>query len=412
MPGIGATVGTANSVAGSIECTAASGAPGSELRPHAAFSADVVSGTDPLTVTFTDASTNTPTSWSWQKNDGSGWVPFEGTPTAQSPEEDFTEGTWSVRLVATNASGSDSELKASYLTVDPAPAYTGPLDLVPGALVAFSLRALSSAWRGQNVARLRRSSDDAVLDFAADAVTGDFPSAAAIAWRDAVGAADAFVVTRYDQSGNGKDETQATVGLQPLWTPNAVGGKPVIDYVELKRLSTTADINYTGAMTTLFVGKFGNAGVGGEAVLGGGDLGSGDHGFMLTNDTAGESGSGTAGFFGSFIFSDEFSSITSCATSADPAATIGEYFVAGTTVSDSADGTVRLNGVLQAVVNERTGSITVFSDRFTSGDADPAAYDEFIGKEGESILYASIISAENILAINQNQGTYFGITLS
>lgn len=106
--------------------------------------------------------------------------------------------------------------------------YTGPLDLVPGALVAFSLRALSSAWRGQNVVRLRRSSDNAELPFAADAVTGDFPSAAAIAWRDALGAADAFVVTRYDQSGNGKNQTQSDPAYQPKWLPSEVGGKPSI----------------------------------------------------------------------------------------------------------------------------------------------------------------------------------------
>ena len=89
--------------------------------PVAAFSGTPLSGTAPLTVTFTDASTNTPTSWLWEKNDGSGWVNFDGTPTAQNPSEDFAVGTWSVRLTATNAAGSDAETKTDYITADAPP---------------------------------------------------------------------------------------------------------------------------------------------------------------------------------------------------------------------------------------------------------------------------------------------------
>lgn len=83
--------------------------------PVAAFSGTPTSGEAPLEVVFTDASTNTPTSWLWEKNDGSGWVNFEGTPTAQNPTEEFAEGTWDVRLTATNAGGSDDETKLDYI---------------------------------------------------------------------------------------------------------------------------------------------------------------------------------------------------------------------------------------------------------------------------------------------------------
>ena len=41
------------------------------VTPVAAFSANVTSGLNPLTVQFTDASTNTPTSWNWTFGDGS-----------------------------------------------------------------------------------------------------------------------------------------------------------------------------------------------------------------------------------------------------------------------------------------------------------------------------------------------------
>lgn len=63
----------------------------------------------------------------------------------------------------------------------PPPEYVGPLDLAPGAVVAWGLRALSASMLGENVVRLRRDSDDAELDFAADAVTGEI-DAAVQAW--------------------------------------------------------------------------------------------------------------------------------------------------------------------------------------------------------------------------------------
>ncbi len=84
--------------------------------PVADFTGTPLTGTAPLSVAFTDASTNTPTSWLWEKNDGSGWVNFAGTPTAQNPTESFAAGTWSVRLTATNVGGSDTKTRTDYVT--------------------------------------------------------------------------------------------------------------------------------------------------------------------------------------------------------------------------------------------------------------------------------------------------------
>jgi len=86
--------------------------------PVAAFSADVTSGEAPLTVTFTDASTNTPTSWAWDFGDS------VGTSTSQNPSYEYTDaGTYTVSLTATNAGGSDDEVKVGYIEVT-APADT------------------------------------------------------------------------------------------------------------------------------------------------------------------------------------------------------------------------------------------------------------------------------------------------
>jgi len=95
------------------------GTPGDP--PVAEFSGTPTSGTAPLTVNFTDQSTNTPTSWSWNFGDG-------GTSTAQNPSHQYTAaGVYTVTLTATNAYGSDGETKTNYITVGqpPVAAFTG-----------------------------------------------------------------------------------------------------------------------------------------------------------------------------------------------------------------------------------------------------------------------------------------------
>lgn len=86
-------------------------------KPTAAFSGTPLVGSDPTDVVFTDESLNTPTSWHWEKNDGGGWVDFAGTPTVQNPTESFALGTWSVRLTATNAFGSDTHTETDYIVI-------------------------------------------------------------------------------------------------------------------------------------------------------------------------------------------------------------------------------------------------------------------------------------------------------
>jgi PKD repeat protein len=82
--------------------------------PVAAFSATPVSGTAPLTVLFTDESTNTPTSRVWDFGDGnSTWSTTETT----FAHTYAAAGTYDVTLAVANSGGSDSEIKDDFITV-------------------------------------------------------------------------------------------------------------------------------------------------------------------------------------------------------------------------------------------------------------------------------------------------------
>ena len=81
------------------------------VPPIADFSSDMTSGSEPLTVTFTDLSSGTPTSWLWDFGDG-------GTSTTQHPSHTYTVvGTYPVALTVSNSAGSDMVTKTDYITV-------------------------------------------------------------------------------------------------------------------------------------------------------------------------------------------------------------------------------------------------------------------------------------------------------
>lgn len=89
------------------------------VAPVANFTGTPTSVASGGTVQFTDASTNSPTSWSWSISPSSGWSYAGGTSaTSQNPQVLFTTvGTYSITLTAANSAGSDGETKSSYITV-------------------------------------------------------------------------------------------------------------------------------------------------------------------------------------------------------------------------------------------------------------------------------------------------------
>jgi len=79
--------------------------------PVANFSGTPTSGGSPLSVAFTDTSTNGPGTWAWTFGDG-------GTSTLADPSHQYAKpGHFDVKLTASNLGGSDSVTKADYITV-------------------------------------------------------------------------------------------------------------------------------------------------------------------------------------------------------------------------------------------------------------------------------------------------------
>jgi len=98
----------------------------SAAPPVTNFTASATSVCAGSTITFTDNSTNSPTSWSWNFNGGA------TNSTVQNPTVTFnTPGTYTIALTATNGAGSNTNTKTNYITV-----YANPTASSSAAAVA------------------------------------------------------------------------------------------------------------------------------------------------------------------------------------------------------------------------------------------------------------------------------------
>lgn len=102
------------------------------LAPVANFSGTPLTVVVGGTVTFSDLSTNTPTSWAWTFTGGTPAI-----SNAQNPVITYnTAGTYNVSLTATNATGNDAETKTAYITVVEAGAVVSEFSATPTTVVA------------------------------------------------------------------------------------------------------------------------------------------------------------------------------------------------------------------------------------------------------------------------------------
>ncbi|MEM8908719.1 MAG: PKD domain-containing protein, partial [Bacteroidota bacterium] len=110
--------------------------------PTASFTADVLSGCEPLTVQFQDQSLATVTSWNWSFPGGS-----PSNSTLANPQVVYTAaGTYPVSLEVSNATGSDQLFLNNYINVEAGPTANFSLSLTGNMLTTNNLSTGASTY--------------------------------------------------------------------------------------------------------------------------------------------------------------------------------------------------------------------------------------------------------------------------
>jgi PKD repeat protein len=109
------------------------------------FTVNHVSGCAPLSVTFSDASTGGPTSWSWDFGNGN-------TSTLQNPSATYaTPGTYTVSLTVSNGGGSNTLTRNAYITVFAKPTAYLTAASPPAGCLPLSVNFQDSSVQGDGV---------------------------------------------------------------------------------------------------------------------------------------------------------------------------------------------------------------------------------------------------------------------
>jgi hypothetical protein len=152
-------------------------------------------------------------------------------------------------FIVGNAQAGMQSLSTGFVRAKAASGAAGLLlDDYPTANVAYSFRKLRDAYAGSAV-RIRRSSDDAQADIGFSG--NDFDTAAAAAH---IGGGSGFIVTWYDQSGNGRNVTNATAANQPTYSATGFSSLPTASFDgtdTLERASTTTASLFETQVTIL-----------------------------------------------------------------------------------------------------------------------------------------------------------------
>lgn len=196
------------------------------------------------TVVATPVSNLSGCTWSIASQTNFAQVSGTGVVTKSNPR--VTAGNYTPSVTCTVTSNNQTIAITAPLslsiTSSGVPFAPGYLNTTPAApYAAWGAQKLVSTYSGA-LFRLRRSSDGATLDVSPQ-TGGDFPDYAAIqTW---AGTANLTVTTIYDQSGNGRNLTQANVANQPAFDlAVADGGRVPIAFDGYTRSTDTAPLNW------------------------------------------------------------------------------------------------------------------------------------------------------------------------
>lgn len=285
------------------------------------------------------------------------------------------------------------------------------LNIASGAVLALSLRKLSSTYTGY-ACKVRRSSDNATTDVAFDyttVVSGNSIVSAGGNLTTWMGSDNVFVETWYDQSGNSNNATMSTAANQPqlanagvIYTQN---NRPTINFNNSSaHYWTVADAASLHIATSMYFAWVGT-----------------------TDDTtttrifapydARMSASpfrGTSVFFGNGPQKAYFQWIGDAGSFADASTTwtTNTLFLLSFNgvYSSKAYTFYKNNSSLSTATSGTTGGTNFSSETVTIGIArDLNIGNNIYGKYSELIIYNTSLSADNLNAVNRSIKAYYGI---
>lgn len=283
-------------------------------------------------------------------------------------------------------------------------AYVGPLDLVPGAVIAYDQRAPSADYLGQLYAKIRRDSDDATQSFNFDADTGEAPIAAIEAF---YGAGNPFVEEWGEGSGNSNKATQSEPTQQPGWLGAGSNGKPTLVFTNGNNqfLTTSLNVVLPQVNYTIFL-VINPAESANSNVLGNQD------GPRIELQTRRHGGpAGEVSWQGD---NADFSSGYDLATAAGAINWGGNYKLLNLTYNAATQtGTLRVNGSSITINNSPygDGASSAFDALLGIGADNPTGGNFLAANLAALYMWNSVLSGPNQAALETSFADYYGITL-
>lgn len=271
----------------------------------------------------------------------------------------------------------------------PISVFSGVIDQVGvSAQVAFGTRKLRTAYAGSAL-RVRRSSDNAELDIGFTA-SGDLNTTALLAH---TGAGQGYVVTWYDQSGNGNDVTQATALAQPQiavgGVAHAINGKTAINFDGLSQCLPRANTT----MTTYAINSVHNPTYGATGTIIRQEPSTSGLRLYLRHETTGVLS----------LFKDPTSIASASAPTAAPMVATGLR-------TNGANSQLFVNGTSVATGASMATTTTVGNLNVGATPIGPTQY--FLGNMAEVVVFGVDLTTTQRQTLERNQGTYFGITVA
>jgi trimeric autotransporter adhesin len=263
--------------------------------------------------------------------------------------------------------------------------------LSTSALAAYGLRKLSNAYTG-NAIRVRRSSDNTEQDIGF--VGPDLDIASLLSF---VGAANGFVTTCYDQSGNGRNITQTTAanqrGVVAAGVLRVSNGRPtMLGSSAAQFLTTPANATWLANVASYTI----------NAVAALADTAGADFLLGLSDGTA------TTGLEW-FVNTGNQVWVTDTTTFAIYDVAVSAALAAWIITKNGASGSeLFANGISQEAQLSPTGTLNGNGPLYVGGrySGDSA----FQGSLSEIMIFGDVLSSDDCAALANDQASYFGIS--